>query len=112
MEGESLETIEQRFCVLLFYQLATSMPRPGANHIYSKGKMYSNFKMDKTANGHKFVMSSGVKYSHYAMGFRDDGSKRTPRGQLEAYNFQTIERCINEIAQITARGNEGMVTHD
>lgn len=109
MEGESLKTIGYRFATLLYVQLLGSMPRPGGIHIYSKGRMLHNFNTYITATGYRLEMSTGVPYSSYAMGYREDGSKRNPRGELEAYNFGTIERCIKEVSRVIASENGGKV---
>ena len=99
---EDLNTTAERFYTLLHYQLEAQMPRPGGIHIYSHGAMIENFKTARTSDGWILEMSKGVDYSGYAMGYKDDGSKRSPRGPLERINFQTIESCIKQIAAIVS----------
>lgn len=94
MENENKEVLAERFYTLLHWMLAATMPRPAGIHIYSKGAMYRGFITEKTIYGWKMTMSQGVPYSQYAMGFKDDGSRRTPRGPLEKINFNTIDDCI------------------
>ncbi|MCM1556756.1 MAG: hypothetical protein NC087_04400 [Anaeroplasma bactoclasticum] len=107
------KTSSQRFATLLFYQLQGRMPRPGTNlHKYSKGAMLRGYRMYITNKGFRLVMSEGVKYSHYAMGYNDDGSQRKPRGWRETYNFQTIKSCIESVARIVASSTGGKVTYD
>ncbi len=108
MEGDSLRTIGDRLASVLYMQLKSAMPRPGANHIYSRGAMLHGF----VKNGLTLEMSQGVPYSHYAMGYRDDGSKRVPRGNLEALNFKTIENCIKSSVNIIVSLVGGKVIYD
>ena len=100
MESDSLHTTAERFYTLLFWQLRAQMPRPGGLHKYSHGAMIRGFRGLITSEGYQMTMSEGVSYSHLAMGYKADGSKRSPRGDLEKINFQTIEKCINEVARI------------
>ena len=109
MQGESLKTLAERFSTLLFHQLQAQMPRPGGIHKYSKGGMLKGFTMQPTNTGYLLIMSAGVDYSHLAMGFNPDGSRRSPRGHLERINFQTIEKCIRQISNYVASGVNGSV---
>lgn len=108
MEGDSLRTIGDRLADVLYAQLQAAMPRPGANHPYSGGAMLYGF----VQNGLTLEMSQGVPYSHYAMGYRDDGSKRVPRGKAETLNFKTIESCIRSSANIIISLVGGKVIYD
>lgn len=104
MNGDRIQTEVERVYTLLYWQLAAQMPRPtGGNepHPYSQGAMLAGFYCDRTANGYKIVMSDGVPYSAYAMGFDDTGNKRTARGKHEALNFRTVPNAINMIKKIT-----------
>lgn len=105
MEGDSLRVLTERFATLLYYSLASQMPRPSGVHKYSKGGMLRGFQMKKAPRGFEIIMSNGVSYSHYAMGFNDSGAKRTPRGDLERINFATIDKVINHLANIMTGGN-------
>ncbi len=106
---ESESTLVERFYTLLTYQLMAQMPRPGGIHKYSTGRMLANFKTIATPYGWIIEISAGVEYSSYAMGYKKDGSKRSPRGPLEKINFQTIEKCIKEISSIIASQDLGGV---
>ena len=109
MQGDSLQTLANRFSVLLYHQLRAQMPRPGGIHKYSKGAMLKGFVFAPTSTGYELIMSQNVDYSHLAMGFNPDGSKRSPRGNLERINFKTIENCIQQIAKNVASGVGGSV---
>ena len=111
MQGDSLQIAAERFSNLLFHQLKAQMPRPGGRHKYSSGNMFANFKLYRTNRGYLLVMSEGVNYSHYAMGYKPDGSKRNPRGPLERKNFNTIENCIRSIARNVASTVGGSVIY-
>ena len=104
MSGDRIETELERVYTLLFWQLAAQMPRPtGHNepHPYSEGAMLGGFICEKTADGYKITMSSGVPYSAYAMGYDDSGKRRTARGVHEELNFATIPNAIEMIKRIT-----------
>lgn len=104
MNGDSVQTEVERVFNLLFWQLSAQMPRPtGGNepHPYSKGGMLAGYHCDRTADGFKIVMSDGVPYSAFAMGYDSTGNKRTARGKHEATNFQTVPNAINMIKKIT-----------
>lgn len=105
MQGDDLRTLSERFANLLFYGLANQMPRPNGVHKYSKGNMLRNLRLKKHKNSYEVVISEGVFYSHYAMGFSDSGARRQPRGRLERMNFGVIDKVINNIANIVAGGN-------
>ena len=110
--NEDLNTTAERFYTLLTYQIAAQMPRPGGIHIYSTGNMLRHFHTDKTSDGWIIEISEGVSYSGYAMGYKDDGSKRSPRGPLERINFQTIENSIRQIAAIVSNDLGGVWIND
>lgn len=112
MVNDSKETLASRFVNLLTMQLKANMPRPGGEHIYSRGNMYRNFHVYKTPTSYIIEISTGVDYSHYALGFRDDGSKRNPRGQLERKNFKLIETQLRAVAAMIASNNGGGVIYD
>lgn len=113
MQGDSKETILDRFYTLLHWQLAAQLPRPGGIHIYSHGALYRGFTTTITqANGQKayhMEISRGIKYGAYAMGFDDSGARRTPRGPLEQINFQTIDNTIKSVANVIAIPTGGKV---
>lgn len=94
-----------RTVIKLTHMLKAQMPRPNSIHKYSTGRMYANFTISKTKTGYKLVLSEGVPYSHYALGFKDDGSQRTARGPLERLNFKTIPKCINTILKMIKEGS-------
>lgn len=104
MFNENAGVQAERFFKLLHWMLAAQMPRPGGIHKYSKGNMISHLKTKRTATGYQIIMSQGVEYSNYAMGYDDSGAKRSPRGQLEALNFTTVESCLNQVRNIIERG--------
>lgn len=107
--NDSLATIRERFYTLLYYQLQAQMPRPGGIHKYSTGRMLKGFTGGRKGEEWWLEMSQGVSYSKNAMGYREDGSKRSPRGPLERINFETIEKCINEVSKIVSSQDLGGV---
>ena len=102
---EAGEVMCARVALKLTHMLKAQMPRPNSIHKYSTGKMYAHFIVSKTAKGYKLVLSEGVPYSHYALGFNNDGSKRTARGPLESLNFKAIPNCINTIVSMIKEGS-------
>ncbi|MCR5112735.1 MAG: hypothetical protein K6A63_02230 [Acholeplasmatales bacterium] len=106
---ETLDTTIDRFYTLLTYDLMAQMPRPGGIHKYSTGNMLANFSTSKTPDGWIIEISKGVNYSGMAMGYNDDGSKRSPRGPLESINFRTIENCLRDVSSIISSGSLGGV---
>ena len=104
MLNESANVQAARAFKLLHWMLAAQMPRPGGIHKYSKGNMISHLVTKVTPTGYQIIMSDGVGYSNYAMGYDDAGNKRTPRGILEAYNFTTVESCLNQVNKFIERG--------
>lgn len=104
MNGDSIQTEVERIYTLLYWQLASTMPRPtGGNepHPYSKGAMVAGFLCERINNGYKIVMSANVDYSAFAMGYDTSGNRRTARGQHEALNFKTVPNAIEMIKKIT-----------
>ncbi len=102
----------ERFATLLFHQLLETIPRPGTNqHKYSHGATFDKLRIYITNNGFRLVLSEGVDYSTYEFGYREDGSRRTPRGKREAYNFKIVERCIRKVANIMASHTGGRVIY-
>lgn len=117
MEQDNIQTIVDRFQFLLNMQLQAQLPRPGGFHIYSKGALLAGFhsvrEVDNAGNVKwRLVISSGIDYGAYAMGFKDDGSKRTPRGPRERINFETIRICCEQVAKIVALPTNGKVDID
>ena len=109
MEQDTIQTAIDRFYTLLHWQLAAQLPRPGGIHIYSKGALIAGFTSKKTSDGWIITISDGIDYGSYALGFNDDGSKRSPRGPLEANNFKIVENAIREISKIIALPTGGKV---
>lgn len=109
MEQDTLQTTIDRFYTLLHWQLAAQLPRPGGIHIYSKGSLITGFVSSKTADGWSLTISNGIDYGAYALGFDDDGTRRTPRGELESLNFQILEQAVREVAKIIALPSGGKV---
>lgn len=114
MEQDNIQTIVDRFHFLLNMQLQAQLPRPGGIHIYSTGALLAGFQSvretDEKGNVRwKIVISQGIDYGAYALGFKDDGSKRTPRGPREKINFQTIKKCCEQVAKIIALPTGGKV---
>lgn len=100
MIDETAEVQAERFFKLLHWMLSAQMPRPGGIHKYSKGTMYTHLVTKRTATGYQIIMSEGVEYSNFAMGYDDSGAKRSPRGPLEAINFNTIDQCLMKCKSI------------
>lgn len=114
MQMDNEQTIIDRFCFLLQAQLQAQLPRPGGIHKYSHGGLIAGFNAKRSvdANGNAswtLTISQGINYGQYAMGFKDDGTKRTPRGPLERINFETIEKCAVSIAKVMALPTGGKV---
>ena len=99
------EIMTFRVVTKLMHMLKAQMPRPNSIHKYSTGRMYANFIVLKTENGWKLVLSEGVPYSHYALGFNDEGRPRQARGPLESLNFKTVPRCIDTIVSMIKEGS-------
>lgn len=104
MINETAEVQCERAFKLLHWMLAAQMPRPGGIHIYSTGNMLANLVTRRTPTGYQIIMSSGVPYSNEAMGYNEAGQKKTPRGELEAINFTTVDSCLNQVMKFIERG--------
>ncbi len=106
-------TVLDRFYTLLHWQLSAQLPRPGGIHKYSHGALFRGFETTiTTANGnraYKMTISKGIKYGADAMGFKADGTKKTPRGPLERINFQTIRITTTSVAKLLAIPTGGKV---
>lgn len=113
MQGDTPEVLLERYYTLLHWQLAGQLPRPGGIHIYSTGALYKGFTtVVTTCNGKKAYLieiSRGIDYGASAMGFKDDGTRRTPRGPLERINFQTIGKTTSSVARVLALPTGGKV---
>lgn len=109
MEQDTIQTAIDTFYTLLHWQLAAQLPRPGGDHIYSKGALLAGFTSRKTADGWVISISDGIDYGSYALGFDDNGAKRIPRGDLEISNFKIVENAIREISKIVALPTGGKV---
>lgn len=114
MEQDNDQTLVDRFFFLLNSQLQAQLPRPGGIHRYSHGGLISGVQVNRTTDSKgnvkwKITISKGIDYGQYAMGFKDDGSKRTPRGALERINFSTIEKCCISVAKCLAMPTGGKV---
>ena len=109
MDNDSLETTVNRFYTLLHWQLAAQLPRPGGQHIYSHGGLISGFTSKKVDGGWLLTISNGIDYGSYAMGYRDDGTRREPRGVLESLNFSILDNAIANVSQIVAMPTGGKV---
>lgn len=114
MENDDIQTIVDRFQTVLHMQLAAQLPRPGGRHIYSHGALYAGYSSTREVDAQGNVkwtitISDGINYGAYAMGFKNDGSRRTPRGELEKINFVTIDNCIESVAKAIAYPTGGKV---
>lgn len=109
MKGDTLQTTINRYYSLLHWQLAAQLPRPGGAHIYSHGGLIAGFTSEKVNGGWVLTISNGIDYGSYAMGFRDDGTRRTPRGPLERMNFEIIDKTIEYVSNIIAIPSGGKV---
>jgi len=109
MEDSNQTTID-RFYNQLYAQLYAMLPKPSGNlHPYSTGNLISKFRVVKTSDGYELIISEGVDYARYAMGYNDSGGKRNARGPHEAYNFKIIETCIRNVSKNAALGSGGKV---
>lgn len=104
MTNETITTQVERFYKLLHWMIAAQMPRPGGIHKYSTGNMFTHLVTKRIDNGYQIILSDGVPYSNYAMGYDDSGAKRTPRGALETINFSTVDNCLSRCKQMIERG--------
>lgn len=114
MNQDSSQTIVDRFFFLLNAQLQAQLPRPGGIHKYSHGGLIAGYQVSRSVDGKgnvkwKITISKGIDYGQYAMGFKDNGSKRTSRGPLERINFATIEKCCISVAKVLAMPTGGKV---
>ena len=109
MVNDNLETIINRYYTLLHWQLAAQLPRPGGVHRYSHGGLIAGFTTRREGNGWVLTISDGINYGSYAMGYRDDGTRRNPRGDLERMNFQIIDKAIENVSRIIAKPSGGKV---
>lgn len=114
MEIDSKQTTIDRFQTLLHWQLAAQLPRPGGIHKYSHGALFKGYASTRQvdANGEvswKITISEGINYGAFAMGFKSDGTRRSPRGELEKINFKTIDNCIQSVAKLIALPSGGKV---
>lgn len=114
MVGDSDETLLDRFYTKLHWQLAAQLPRPGGVHIYSRGALYAGFHSSKfvDTNGNvawRITISDGISYGASAMGFKEDGTRRKPRGRLEKINFKIIDNCCQSIAKTFSLPTGGKV---
>lgn len=114
MEMDNEQTIVDRFCFLFQAQLQAQLPRPGGIHKYSHGGLIAGFNAKRSVDEQgnvcwKLTISKGINYGQYAMGFKNDGTKRTARGPLEKINFATIEKCAVSIAKVLALPTGGKV---
>lgn len=109
---DTQSTIAERFATLLFHQLLAAIPRPGTDfHKYSHGATFDGLRMYLTNNGFRLVLSEGVDYSTFEFGYREDGSRRSPRGKREIYNFKIVDRCVKSVANIMASSTGGQVIY-
>ena len=112
MQQDSIQTSVDRFYTLLHWQLAAQLPRPGGIHKYSHGGLIAGVTSRRTSDGWIITISNGIDYGAFAMGYNSDGSKRTPRGSLEALNFSIIEWAITSTARVCALPTGGKVVID
>lgn len=109
MDQDNVQTAVNRFYTLLHWQLAAQLPRPGGVHKYSHGGLITGFVSKKVDGGWIISISEGINYGAYAMGYNAIGEKRTPRGPLEAMNFQIIEKAIKGVSRVVALPSGGKV---
>lgn len=112
MIQDNLKTAIDRYYTLLHWQLAAQLPRPGGNHIYSHGGLIAGFQTKRVDGGWLLTISNGIDYGAYALGYRDDGTRRSPRGPLEALNFRIIDKAIQNTSRICAIPTGGKVVID
>ena len=114
MTGDSKNTILDRYYTLLHWQLMAQLPRPGGIHIYSHGALLRGYTSERSVDEKgnavwKISISNGIDYGASAMGFKEGGGRRSPRGYLERINFKTIDNCTRSIAKIVALPSGGKV---
>lgn len=112
MNQDSVQTAINRFYTLLHWQLSAQLPRPGGVHKYSHGGLISGFTSQKVENGWRLTISDGIDYGAYVLGFRDDGTRRDPRGSLETMNFSILEKALLSTARVVAIPTGGKVVID
>ena len=117
MVNDTPQTAVDRFYTLLHWQLAAQLPRPGGIHKYSKGGLIKGFSSNRStdSNGNvtwRLTISNGIDYGAFALGFNADGSRRSPRGELEARNFKIIDTTVKSVAKIIAIPTGGKVVVD
>ena len=114
MEVDSKQTTIDRFQTLLHWQLAAQLPRPGGIHKYSHGALFAGYNSKRQVDGNGEVtwiitISNGIEYGAAALGFKSDGTRRSPRGNLEKINFKTIDNCTQSVAKVIAIPSGGKV---
>ncbi|MGM9969790.1 MAG: hypothetical protein ACI35S_05275 [Anaeroplasma sp.] len=111
---DSKQTTVDRFQTVLHWQLAAQLPIPGGIHKYSHGALFAGYSSTRQvdANGEvlwTITISRGIDYGAAAMGYKKDGTRRSPRGELEKINFKTIDNCIQSVAKQIALPSGGKV---
>ena len=112
MDKDSIETTVDRFYAVLHWQLAAQLPRPGGIHKYSHGGLIAGFTSKRVNGGWMLTISNGIDYGNYAMGYKDDGTKRYARTPLELMNFRIIDLAIANVSRIVAIPSGGKVVID
>lgn len=106
---DTQEQLVDRFYRLLFQELHNTIPHFSKPiHIYSKGDMLRGFQVRKTMNGWQLDISRGIDYGASALGFKADGSRRSPRGKLERLNFKVLENAIRKVQRLIGANNLGL----
>ncbi len=100
--NESINTSVDRFYTVFFHTLQANCPdiRNKQQHPYATGNTIANIMTYKQENGWQIVIN--VPYADFEFGYNQDGSKRTPRGPHEEYNYKILDKAI-EIATSMAK---------
>lgn len=100
----------ERFFTLLYAQIGAALPKGHTNmHPYSTGKTYSNMKFIKNENGYKIIISDGVDYSRYFLGYGNTG-RLTAKTERQARNYKIIDNAIKSVSQVVASSFGGGVS--
>lgn len=102
-------TNADRFYIQFHHQLSAMMPRPAGIHIYSTGRLYRNMRTYLQGGKWNIELSKNVPYASFVFGYREDMSRRVPRGALERINFQTLKICALSVARNIAIPTGGKV---
>ena len=113
--NDTLNTLVDRFYTVFFHTLQANCPdiRNKQQHPYATGNTMANIMTLKKDDGWQIVIN--VPYADFEFGINQDGSKRTPRGPHEEYNFTILDKATEiatSMAKQFAASNNGGATNN